>query len=205
MSRGAFVTHDVGNSGVPGLANIDYCRTLECSVPGPQVRTRPRQLDVANFHGFVSKQPVNLHRVASPQPQSHIYMEVDPLYSSFQPGQQMMMGEPQYLEAGQSGGLVSSTSSQTSSGYSSAPSDSQQKQGNMSEYDTTEYEDNSRVFPTSQDMLASTPLATKDCVNRIYSISQQPFHHQTRTSQKQNKSELVMNNILLQQTNREVL
>ena len=206
LSRAALAAHDtVPVNGPNTNLNIDYHRTLECSVPGPQVRTRPRQLDVATIHGF-PKQRANMGtcRVASPvsQPQSHIYMEVDPLYSTFNPGQLLTMCEPQYIEAGEGGvvcgGLVSSTSSQTSSGYSTAPSDNRHSSaGNMYEYDTTEYGDTMYQPPSSQDML------TKDV---RYSISQPcEFQHNHANSQRQKKSEVVMNNILLQQTNREVM
>ena len=185
-------------------------------MPGPQVRTRPRQLDVATMHGYpretrVGHQAPTCHQLASSPVSrdgagSHIYMEVDPLYSTFNPGQLLMQcSEPQYLEAGeagQPGGLVSSTSSQTSSGYSSAPSDGHlQHSANMyTEFGDTEYES------------ASQDLMTKDINNRVYSISQSCEFHQPagvgvghRNSQRQKKPELVMNNILLQQTNREVL
>jgi len=222
LSRAALAAHDGVPSQAPGHGssnlNIDFCRTLECSVPGPQVRTRPRQLDVGGtMHGYphtrvghvAALQQQATCRLSSPvsqQAQSHIYMEVDPLYSTFNPGQLLMQcSEPQYLEAGeagQTGGLVSSTSSQTSSGYSSAPSDGHlQHSANMyTEFGDTEYES------------ASQDLMTKDINNRVYSISQSCEFHQPagvgvghRNSQRQKKPELVMNNILLQQTNREVL
>ena len=173
---------------------------------------RPRQLDVGTIHAFPTSRPCRVSSPAS-QAQSHIYMEVDPLYSTFTPAQ-MMVGEPQYLEAGEGGhansGLVSSTSSQTSSGYSTAPSD------RNSGYDCTsgantgghlyqcdEYGDmfHHRHACPSQEL-------TKD--NRVFNISQncdssfKPSSNH-RNSQRIKKPELVMNNILLQHSKREVL
>jgi len=198
LSRAALAAHDGSQSPHDGLQPLDFCRTLECSVPGPQVRTRPRQLDVATMHGYTGSRDTRVvtgtchQRLGSPVSRdgagSHIYMEVDPLYSTFAPS-------TLYLGSGHQGmsgtGLVSSTSSQTSSGYSTAPSDTQRLSGlvtNLYECEEAEYE-------TSQEP-------------RAYNISQGcGFHHQNqRSSQRQKRPELVMNNILLQQqTNREVL
>ena len=58
---------------------------------------------------------------AYPNAQSHIYMEVDPLYSGYAHTQLLSSSEVQFLEGDT--GLVSSSSSQTSSGYSTAPSE----------------------------------------------------------------------------------
>ena len=203
LSRAALAAHDTQGPGpgVPGLTGrpvlppLEMCRTLECSVPGPQVRTRPRQLDVGTVHGYPGSREARVMPGATcnqtrDQAQSHIYMEVDPLYSSFAPG-------PLYLEAGQTlaGGLVSSTSSQTSSGYSTAPSDTQRLSGlggGLYECGEAEYE-------AAQDSRGTRGF-------NINSISQACEFHQTqRNSQRQKKPELVMNNILLQQTNREIL
>lgn len=171
-------------------------------MPGPQVRTRPRQLDVATMHGYPGPretrgghqhQVATCHQLASSPVSrdgagSHIYMEVDPLYSTFAPSTLYMGGGQGMTMSG--AGLVSSTSSQTSSGYSTAPSDTQRLSGlgtNLYECEEAEYE-------TSQG-------------TRGYNISQASceFHQNHRNSQRQKRPELVMNNILLQQTNREVL
>lgn len=215
LSRAALAAHDsVPSTPVTNL-NIDYCRTLECSVPGPQVRVRPRQLDVGTIHCFPATSRAHHPaqcRVASPvssQAQSHIYMEVDPLYSSFNPGHHQMMCEPQYLEAGEGGchtnsGLVSSTSSQTSSGYSTAPSDRNSGAGHHNLYECEEYGD---MFHHGHQCQQSSQDIAKDS-NRVFNISQtcDTFKPSTnRNSQRIKKPELVMNNILLQHSKREVL
>ena len=169
LSRAALAVHDCER--LP-----EFSRTLDCSVPGPQVRTRPRQLEVGGTRpGFPRQQEV----VEASSHSSHIYMEVDPLYS--------IMAEP--------GVVSSSTSSQTSSGYSTAPSDTQRLSGlggGLYECGEAEYE-------AAQDSRGTRGF-------NINSISQACEFHQTqRNSQRQKKPELVMNNILLQQTNREIL
>ena len=171
-------------------------------MPGPQVRTRPRQLDVATMHGYPGSRVVSgqhqmsqgCHQgvISSPVSRdgagSHVYMEVDPLYSTFAPST-LYMGGGQGLTQG----LVSSTSSQTSSGYSTAPSDTQRLSGlgtNLYECEEAEYE-------TSQETRGGYNISQASC----------EFHQNNhRSSQRREKRpELVMNNILLQQTNREVL
>ena len=115
-------------------------------------------------------------------------MEVDPLYSTFAPSTLYLGAGP---ELGRGAGLVSSTSSQTSSGYSTAPSDTQRLSGlgtNLYECEEAEYE-------TSQDNTRGYNMGQAGC----------EFHQNQRSSQRQKRPELVMNNILLQQTNREVL
>ena len=173
-------------------------------MPGPQVRTRPRQLDVATMHGYPGSRetrvghqhqgPACLQLASSPVSRdgagSHIYMEVDPLYSTFAPSTLYMGGGQGLTMSG--AGLVSSTSSQTSSGYSTAPSDTQRLSG-LGTMGTNLYECEEE-YETSQG-------------TRGYNISQASceFHQNHRNSQRQKRPELVMNNILLQQTNREVL
>ena len=121
--------------------------------------------------------------------QSHIYMEVDPLYSHQLPAQ-LCGAESSYQLSGD-GQLVSSSSSQTSSGYSTAPSrDSGHRVASMYA-ETAEYE-------------TASPAPGP---GRVYSISQAcdsvQLHRQH--SHRQKKPELVMGNMLLQQSQREVL
>ena len=92
LSRAALAVHDCER--LP-----EFSRSLDCSVAGPQVRTRPRQLDVATMHGYPGSRVVTGHQqmsqgchqsvISSPVSRdgagSHIYMEVDPLYSTFAP------------------------------------------------------------------------------------------------------------------------
>ena len=174
LSRAALAVHDC--SGLP-----EFSRTLDCSVPGPQVRTRSRQLELggalASFprhQGELGEQPGS-HS-------SHIYMEVDPLYS--------IMAEP--------GVVSSSSSSQTSSGYSTAPSNTNnlyEVRGEGGDY----------------------PGAPVVMFQHLPSHTTHPGHivntkensrassHGLRTSQRKARPELIMNNILLQQANRQVL
>ena len=108
LSRAALAVHDSEPATLRHtLQSPDLCRALECSVAGPQVRPRPRQPPPQLYQLAVPLyQSVELgHSLAPAQPASHIYMEVDPLYCD-----------------SQQAGLGSSTSSQTSSGYSTAPS-----------------------------------------------------------------------------------
>ena len=90
LSRAALAVHDCER--LP-----EFSRTLDCSVPGPQVRTRPRQLELGGTRpGFPRHQEVveTMRCDQAGSHSSHIYMEVDPLYS--------IMAEP---------GMVSSSTS----------------------------------------------------------------------------------------------
>ena len=117
----------------------------------------------------------------------HIYMEVDPLYS--------IMAEP--------GVVSSSTSSQTSSGYSTAPSNTNnlyEVRGEREEYQGTPVVMFQHLPSHSAHTGHTAPhiINTKDN-SRAFST------HGLRTSQRKAKPELIMNNILLQQANRHVL
>ena len=193
-------------------------------MPGPQVASarslaRPRQLDLATSFATLHTQahaqsqgyPRDLPRAAcrlasSPvsqlsghtAAQSHIYMEVDPLYSHQLPAQ-LCGAESSYQLSGD-GQLVSSSSSQTSSGYSTAPSrDSGHRAASMYA-ETAEYETAGAGGALASNSQAPGP-------GRVYSISQAcdsvQLHRQH--SHRQKKPELVMGNILLQQSQREVL
>merc|ERR1712106_376780 len=84
LSRAALAAHDTNESHI----SQDIARTLSC-VPGPQVQTRPRDLDVANCPRNLTMYTNVSCRMSSPvapsytNAQTHIYMEVDPLYSGF--------------------------------------------------------------------------------------------------------------------------
>ena len=179
LSRAALAVHDCER--VP-----EFSRTLDCSVPGPQVRTRPRQLEVGGTRpGFPRQQEV----VEASSHSSHIYMEVDPLYS--------IMAEP--------GVVSSSTSSQTSSGYSTAPSNTAhlyEVRGEREDYTAAPVvmfqHLPSHTAITGHSGHSGHSINTKDN-NRAYNT------HGLRTSQRKSKPELIMNNILLQQANRQVL
>ena len=109
-------------------------------------------------------------------------MEVDPLYS--------IMAEP---------GVVSSTSSQTSSGYSTAPSNTNNT-NNLYELgqDYTEGRAGGGVV-MFQHLPTSQSHSTKE--SRLLTPS-----HGLRSSQRKRETnpELIMNNIILQQANRHV-
>ena len=111
--------------------------------------------------------------------QTHIYMEVDPLYSGFAHTQLLSSSEGQFLEGDT--GLVSSSSSQTSSGYSTAPSEFNRISQHLYEVGVDgEYAENLHSHQFAGQMMASRCLpmyeghpsqeyVTKD---RVYSISQ---------------------------------
>jgi len=108
------------------------------SIPGPQVQNstslsytsqphmhvlKPHHLqDSFKAHHLVDPQGytgtvVGSRMTGSPSPGHHIYMEVDPLYCT------ALTGEGEHHREHHCSGLASSTCSQTSSGYSTAPSD----------------------------------------------------------------------------------
>ena len=111
--------------------------------------------------------------------QSHIYMEVDPLYSGFAHTQLLSKCEGQFLEGDT--GLVSSNSSQTSSGYSTAPSEFNRISQHLYEIGVDgEYAENLHSHQFAGQVMAqrclplytghpSQDYLTKD---RVYSISQ---------------------------------
>ena len=128
LSRASLASHESPSSGYhPGpqyTPGHQYQYTLQqAPVPGPQVHTGSRRQPSKSPHPYVTSSPTSLHtlacRVATPTsgpPSQHIYMEVDPLYCM------------SHEEGGDGGvhncsGLHSSSSSQTSSGYSTAPSE----------------------------------------------------------------------------------
>jgi len=180
LSRAALEAHDT----VGGEHTVQ----TGC-IPGPQVHTVGRQ--GGRTMAGINSGMTNLHfsslstcRLQSPtdmglqhqQPQAgnHIYMEVDPLYAGGG------YSGVQVNCVGQETGLVSSSSSQTSSGYSTAPSQSQ------SFYETPELGDpqfdygrqhhcpGHAVFQHPQ-FTSQNPRKecdTKDRVLSVYSISQ---------------------------------
>ena len=179
LSRAALAVHDCER--LP-----EFSRTLDCSVPGPQVRTRPRQLELAGSRPGFPRQMEVMDQTG--RESSHIYMEVDPLYS--------IMAEP---------GLVSSsTSSQTSSGYSTAPSNT----NNLYEVRGEREEYSGAPVVMFQHLPSHTAHSGHTAGGHIVSTkdnSRAFSSHGLRTSQRKAKPELILNNILLQQANRQVL
>jgi len=128
LSRASLASHESPSSGYhPGpqyTPGHQYQYTLQqAPVPGPQVHTGSRRQPSKSPHPYVTSSPTSLHtlacRVATPTsgpPSQHIYMEVDPLYC---------MSHEEGADGGvhNCSGLHSSSSSQTSSGYSTAPSE----------------------------------------------------------------------------------
>ena len=185
LSRAALAVHDCER--LP-----EFSRTLDCSVPGPQVRTRPRQLELAasSLASFPRHQQEVVEQAGS-HSSHHIYMEVDPLYS--------IMAEP--------GAVSSSTSSQTSSGYSTAPSNT------AGLYEARGGREELQYPPAPVVMFQHLPShtahpghTTGHIINTKENSSRPAFTtHGLRTSQRKTKPELILNNILLQQANRQVL
>merc|ERR1712080_746316 len=129
LSRASLASHESPSPGGyhPGpqyTPGHQYQYTLQqAPVPGPQVHTGSRRQPSKSPHPYVTSSPTSLHtlacRVATPTsgpPSQHIYMEVDPLYC---------MSHEEGTDGGvhNCSGLHSSSSSQTSSGYSTAPSE----------------------------------------------------------------------------------
>jgi len=228
LSRAALAAHDTNVSHI----SQDFPRNVEC-VPGPQVHTRPRHLDVANcprtgtLYTNVSCRMSS--PVAYPTVQSHIYMEVDPLYSGFAHTELLSSSDGQFLEGDI--GLVSSSSSQTSSGYSTAPSEFNRNSHHFYEVGADgEYAENlhshqfdgqkvaARCLPafTAYQGQPSQEYVTKENP-RVYSISQNcevpQSMHRERVPARQNGAgnvslrnpELGMNHPLLRVGDRQVL
>jgi len=181
LSRAALAAHDTNESQI----SQDFSRALE-RTPGPQVHhTRPRHLDVADCQKTGTMYTNVSCRMSSPaaqsytNAQSHIYMEVDPLYSGFAHTQLLSSCEGQFLEGDT--GLVSSNSSQTSSGYSTAPSEFNRISQRLYEIGVDgEYAENLHSHQFAGQVMAprclplytghpSQDYLTKD---RVYSISQ---------------------------------
>jgi len=180
LSRAALAAHDTNESQI----SQDFSRALD-RIPGPQVHTRPRHLDVADCQKTGTMYTNVSCRMSSPtaqgytNAQSHIYMEVDPLYSGFAHTQLLSSSEGQFLEGDT--GLVSSNSSQTSSGYSTAPSEFNRISQHLYEIGVDgEYAENLHSHQFAGQMMATRCLppygghpshdyVTKD---RVYSISQ---------------------------------
>jgi len=181
LSRAALAAHDTNESQI----SADFSRALDC-IPGPQVHARPRHLDAADCKKTGTMYTNVSCRMSSPMApsytnaQSHIYMEVDPLYSGFAHTQLLSSSEGQFLEGDT--GLVSSNSSQTSSGYSTAPSEFNRISQHLYEVGVYgEYAENlhshqfagqimaSRCLPMYESRHPSQEYVTKD---RVYSISQ---------------------------------
>lgn len=196
LSRAALAAHDTNESHI----SQDFSRTLDC-VPGPQVHTRPRHLDVANCQRTGTMYTNVSCRMSSPvapnytNAQTHIYMEVDPLYSGFAHTQLLPSSESQFLEGDT--GLVSSTSSQASSGYSTAPSEFNRISQHLYEVGVDgEYAENLHSHQFAGQMMAprclpvyngyeghpSQEYVTKD---RVYSISQNCEVAQQMSREKQ--------------------
>merc|ERR1719510_1509633 len=181
LSRAALAVHDCER--LP-----EFSRTLDCSVPGPQVRTRPRQLELGGSRAVFPRHQEVVDTVRCDQAgshSSHIYMEVDPLYS--------IMAEP--------GVVSSSTSSQTSSGYSTAPSNTNnlyEVRGEREEYSGAPVVMFQHLPSHSHSGHSGHMISTKDN-SRAFTTPGM------RTSLRKTKPELIMNNILLQQANRQVL
>jgi len=218
LSRAALAAHDTNESHI----SQDFSRTIEC-LPGPQVQTRPRHLDVAKCPRTGTMYTNVSCRMSSPvvypNAQTHIYMEVDPLYSGFAHNQLLSTSEGQFLEGDT--GLVSSNSSQTSSGYSTAPSEFNRNSHHLYEVSgDVEYVDNLHEHPFEGQILGSRCLPfpgqpshdylAKD-TTKVYSISeacevpQSVYRDRDRYPVKQStgpavnvrKPELVMNHPLL--------
>merc|ERR1719315_203557 len=158
LSRAALAAHDTNESQI----SQDFSRALD-RIPGPQVHTRPRHLDVADCQKTGTMYTNVSCRMSSPtaqsytNAQSHIYMEVDPLYSGFAHTQLLSSSEGQFLEGDT--GLVSSNSSQTSSGYSTAPSEFNRISQHLYEVSgDVEYVDNLHEHPFEGQILGSRCL-----------------------------------------------
>merc|ERR1719206_664891 len=177
LSHAALAAHDTNESQI----SQDVSRALDL-IPGPQVHTRPRHLDVADcqktgtLHSNVSCRMSSPAAQSYTNAQSHIYMEVDPLYSGFAYTQLLSSCEGQFLEGDT--GLVSSNSSQTSSGYSTAPSEFNRISQHLYEIGVDgEYAENLHshhfggevMTPRCLPLYPSQDYITKD---RVYSISQ---------------------------------
>merc|ERR1719206_366034 len=178
LSRAALAAHDTNESQI----SQDFSRALDC-IPGPQVHhTRLRHLDVADCQKTGTMYTNVSCRMSSPaaqsytNAQSHIYMEVDPLYSGFAHTQFLSSCEGQFLEGDM--GLVSSNSSRTSSGYSTAPSEFNRISQHLYEIGVDgEYAENLHshhfggevMAPRCLPLYPSQDYLTKD---RVYSISQ---------------------------------
>jgi len=180
LSRAALAAHDTNESQI----SQDFSRALD-RIPGPQVHTRPRHLDVADCQKSGTMYTNVSCRMSSPMAQnytnaqSHIYMEVDPLYSGFAHTQLLSSSDGQFLEGDT--GLVSSNSSQTSSGYSTAPSEFNRISQHLYEVGVDgEYAENLHPHQFAGQMMASRCLplykghTSQDYVtkDRVYSISQ---------------------------------
>ena len=147
--------YKMGSQYTPGPQYIK-----ESSVPGPQVHTSHRlhktsepyfPQTTTTPHPYITTGPspsfqVMPYRLASPipfpgPPSQHIYMEVDPLYCAG------------HTELHNCSGVHSSSSSQTSSGYSTAPSELLRPQGFLEqgpEYTTQASHQGGGVFTISQ-------------------------------------------------------
>ena len=176
LSRASLGSHESPSSGynpgpqyTPGHQYQFAVQQQHAPVPGPQVHTSSRRQASKSPHPYVTSSPTTLHtlacRVATPTsgpPSQHIYMEVDPLYC-------MSHEEGGDVGVHNCSGLHSSSSSQTSSGYSTAPSEV----GKFAEYASNGGFGVSEVASSNQ-----------GAEYGIYSITQCMQHHRQQQMQQ---------------------